>query len=155
MILAARFIFIVERSWKNMYFHPKLAWPPATYDVISHSHSNWSSLNFSQNVCEGWMNSYWKLQVLMFYPLGKKFRKTLWGASTPRPLYVRGLIYSWKWRLVEAVWRCSLFLAQMDWKLIGIMKFEISIMYILCTIKFANITDFTFKSGQSFLSLTN
>ena len=30
-----------------MYFHPKLAWPPATYDVISRSHSNWPSLNLS------------------------------------------------------------------------------------------------------------
>ena len=63
--------FIVERSWKNMYFHPKLAWPPATYDVISHNHSNWPSLNSSQNLGEGWMNSHWKRQVLMFYPLGK------------------------------------------------------------------------------------
>ena len=30
---------------------------------------------------EGWMNSYWKRQVLMFYPLGKKLRKTLWGGG--------------------------------------------------------------------------
>ena len=27
-----------------MYFHPKLAWPPATYDVIARNHSNWPSL---------------------------------------------------------------------------------------------------------------
>ena len=71
MISASRFIFIVERSWKNMYFHPKLAWPPATYDVISRNHSNWTSLNSSQNLGEGWTNSHWKRQEQMFYPLGK------------------------------------------------------------------------------------
>ena len=75
MILAATFAFIVERSWQNMYFHPKMAWPPATYDVISCNHSNWPSLNLSQNVREGWTNSYWKRQVLTFYPLGKNSEK--------------------------------------------------------------------------------
>ena len=84
MILATRFTFIVERSWKNMYFHPKLAWPPATYDVISRNHSNWPSLNLSQNVREGWTNRYWKRHVLMFYPRGKKLKKNL-GGSTPFP----------------------------------------------------------------------
>ena len=34
MILATPFAFIVKRNWKNMYFHPKMAWPPANYDVI-------------------------------------------------------------------------------------------------------------------------
>ena len=67
-----------------MYFHPKLAWPSATYDVISRNHSNWPSLNLSQNVCQGWMNGYWKRYVLMFYPLGKKLRKTLWGGGGGR-----------------------------------------------------------------------
>ena len=69
MILATRFTFIVERSWKNMHFHQKLAWPPSTYDVISRNHSNWPALNSSQNLREGWTNSQWKRQVLMFYPL--------------------------------------------------------------------------------------
>ena len=32
---------------KNMQFHSKMAWPPATYDVVSGSHSNRPSLNFS------------------------------------------------------------------------------------------------------------
>ena len=49
MILATRSAFIVERSWKNMYLHPKMAWSPATYDVISCNHSNWPSLKLSQN----------------------------------------------------------------------------------------------------------
>ena len=44
----------VERSWKNKYFQSKMACPPATYDVISHNHSNWPSLNLPQNVREGW-----------------------------------------------------------------------------------------------------
>ena len=32
-----------------MHFHSKMAWPPATYDIISRNHSNWPSLNLSQN----------------------------------------------------------------------------------------------------------
>ena len=94
MILATRFTFIVERSWKNMYFHPKLAWPPATYDVISHNHSNWPSLNLSQKSLEGWTKSYWKRQVLVFYSLGEKVRKTLErvASTSPPPLFFRGLI---------------------------------------------------------------
>ena len=72
MILATKFTFIVEKSWKNMYFHPKFARLPSTYDVIARD-SNWSSLNLSlsQNVRDGLTNSTWKRQVLMFYPLGK------------------------------------------------------------------------------------
>ena len=85
MILATRFTFIVERRWKNMYFYLKLAWPPAAYDVISRNHSNWPSLNLSQSVREGWMNSYWKRQVLMFYPLGENSQKPYWGHPPPLP----------------------------------------------------------------------
>ena len=84
-------------SWKKLKkhtSHSKTAWPPATYDVISRNHSNWSSLNLSQNAREGLTNSYRKLQVLMFYRLGKKCRKTLGGGCQPppSPLYVQGLI---------------------------------------------------------------
>ena len=55
-----------------MYFHPKFARLPSTYDVIARD-SNWSSLNLSlsQNVRDGLTNSTWKRQVLMFHPLGK------------------------------------------------------------------------------------
>ena len=94
MIIATRFTFIVERGWKNMYFHPKLAWPPATYDVVSRNHSNWLSLNLSQNVRKGWMNSYWKRQVMMFYFLRKNSEKP-YGRWMP-PLYVPGLRRNWK-----------------------------------------------------------
>ena len=41
MILATRFTFVVEKSWRNMYFHSKMAWPPPAYDVISRNHRNW------------------------------------------------------------------------------------------------------------------
>ena len=34
-ISSTSFTFIVERSWKNMHFHSKMDWPPATYDAIS------------------------------------------------------------------------------------------------------------------------
>ena len=37
---------------------------------------------------KGWTNSYWKRQVLMFYPVGKKSKKPRGVASTP-PLLVR------------------------------------------------------------------
>ena len=43
------FTFIVERSWKDMHFHTKKGWSPATYDVISRNRSNWPSLHLSQN----------------------------------------------------------------------------------------------------------
>ena len=75
MILATRFTFIVEGSLRNMYFHPKLAWPPVAYNVLTRYHSNLPSLNVSQNVHEGWINSYWKRQVQMFYPLGENSQK--------------------------------------------------------------------------------
>ena len=65
-----------------MYFHPKLAWPPATLDIISRNHSNW--LKLSQNVRGGWTSSYWKRQVLMFYPLGKDSEKG-YGSWHPPP----------------------------------------------------------------------
>ena len=42
----------VERSWKNMHSHSKMAWPSAIYDVISRIHNNWPSLNLSQSACE-------------------------------------------------------------------------------------------------------
>ena len=61
-----------------------MAWPPATYDIISRNHNNWPSLNSSQNLREGWTNSYWKRQVLMFYPLGKKTQKN--PTPSPNPL---------------------------------------------------------------------
>ena len=75
-----------------MYTHPKLAWSLATYDVIYRNHSNWSSLNLSQNLLKGGANSYWKRQVLMFYPLGKN-SETLyggWGGG-----YLGGLRTDW------------------------------------------------------------
>ena len=75
MILATRFTFIVEGSLRNMYFHPKLAWPPVAYNVLTRYHSNLPSLNLSQNVHEGWINSYWKRQVQTFYPLGENLEK--------------------------------------------------------------------------------
>ena len=77
-----------------MYFRPKLAWPPAIDNAISRNHSNWPSLNLSQNLREVWANSYWKRQVLMFYPLGKDSEKPKGDGippPLPPPLYVRGL----------------------------------------------------------------
>ena len=60
----------------------------------SHNHRNGPLPNLTQNMCEGWTNSYWKHQVLMLYPL-RENSENLMGrgvASNPPPLYVRGLI---------------------------------------------------------------
>ena len=69
-----------------MYFHSNMAWPPATYDVISRNHitnhNNWPSLNLSQNVREWWTNSYWKREVLTFYPLGMPSRPQAYNAQS-------------------------------------------------------------------------
>ena len=78
--------FYVGKSWKNVYFHSKMAWPPPTNDVISRNHKNWPLLNLTQNAREGWTNSYWKHQVLMFYLLGENSEKPYGVASTPPPL---------------------------------------------------------------------
>ena len=77
--------FYVGKSWKNVYFHWKMAWPPPTYDVISRNHKNWPLLNLTQNAHEGWTNSYWKHQVLTFYPLGENSEKPYRVASAPPP----------------------------------------------------------------------
>ena len=44
---------------------------------------------------EGWMNSYRKRQVLMFYPLGKNLENLMGGGGgeCPPSLYVWGLSY--------------------------------------------------------------
>ena len=87
-----------EKSHENeVVFYPKMAWPPATYDFKSRNHSNWPSLNLSQNVRERWTNSYWKRQVVMvmFYPVRKTQKKKKLtgrgGGVHPLSLYVRGL----------------------------------------------------------------
>jgi len=55
-----------------------------TYDVISRKHSNWPSLNLSQNVREGWTNSYWRKEKAQKNPRG--------GGAPPPPPYVRGVL---------------------------------------------------------------
>ena len=82
--------FYCWKSWKNMYFHPKVAWPPATYDVISRNHSKWPSLNLSQNLCEGWTN-----RCFILY---EKTKKTLWGLGSSHPPPVRARVkFKPKW----------------------------------------------------------
>ena len=61
-----------------MCFQSQMAWPPPTYDVITRNHRNGPSPNLTQNVREGWTNSYWKHPVLEFYPLGENSEKPLW-----------------------------------------------------------------------------
>ena len=40
------------RCWRPVT-STTMTWPPATYYVIPRDHRNWSSLNLSQNACEG------------------------------------------------------------------------------------------------------
>ena len=78
-----------------MYLHPKVAWPPATYDVISRKHSNGPSLNLSQNLCEGWMNSYARCWCFILY---EKIKKNLMGVGMlPRPLVRARVKFKPKW----------------------------------------------------------
>ena len=96
------YFYCLKKLKKQVFsFKIGLSTAPATYGVIYGSHSNWPSLNLSQNLREEWANSYWKRQALLFYPLGKKTQKNLMkGASmpppppAPPPFYVRGLILS-------------------------------------------------------------
>ena len=117
MILTTSFTFIVEWSWKNMHVHPKLAWLPATYDVISRNHSNWLSLNVTQNLREGWANSYWKRQVLIYYPLGKISEGLMgWGwHPTSLPLLVRPRVKKSFSRIVGAWYWKSAILSTAPW----------------------------------------
>ena len=61
-----------------MYFHPKMAWPPSIYDVISRNHSNWPSRNLSQNVRKGWTNSYCvRCWCFILWEKKKKLKKSV------------------------------------------------------------------------------
>ena len=82
MILSTRFTSIVERSWKNMSFHPKMAWPPATYDIISQNDSNLLSLNLSQKCARDERTATENVRCWCFI-LQEKTQKTL----CPPPLY--------------------------------------------------------------------
>ena len=90
--------FYCWKSWKNMYFQSKRAWPPPTYDVITRNHRHGPSPNLTQNVCEGWTNSYGKRQVLKFYPLEENSDKPYGGGggggTTPRSHFVRPRVKS-------------------------------------------------------------
>ena len=68
-----------------------MAWPPATYDVISRNHSNRFSPNLRQNVSKGYAYSYWKRHVADEKSSRKNWRKTLQGWHPPPLVYARGL----------------------------------------------------------------
>ena len=64
-----------------------MGFPPNWLDhplLMTNRDSNWPSLNLSQNLREGWTNSCWKRQVLMFYPQGKNSGKP-YGGIHPTP----------------------------------------------------------------------
>ena len=68
-----------------MYFNPKMAWPPATYDVISRNHSNWPSLNLSQKVRKGWKKQLVKTSGTDVLSSREKLRKTSGEGGIPPP----------------------------------------------------------------------
>ena len=101
--------FYCWKKSKKHVFSPKIGMLYATYDVISGNHSNRPTLNMSQNLCEGWTTSYWKRQVLIFYPLGKNSEKLYgWKRCTlpppPPPCTGGGLYIS----AVSSCWTVSL-----------------------------------------------
>ena len=70
-----------------------MAWPPATYDVISRNHSHWPSLNLSQK--EGLNEQLLKTLGANVLSSRKKLRKTLQeggGGIHPQPCTSEGLI---------------------------------------------------------------
>ena len=81
---------------KNMHFHSKMAWPPATYDIISRNHSNWPSLNLSQNGASDKQTATENFRCWCFIVKEKK-KKNLGGMAAAPPhlyMYVRGLRYT-------------------------------------------------------------
>ena len=99
MTLATRFTFIIERSWKNMYFHQN--WLDhlllmMSYLVTIATDHHYTCLKMCTR--DEWTATenvrYW------CFILNEKTQKNLiGGASTPPPpLYVRGLIY-WTWAI--------------------------------------------------------
>ena len=82
-------------SFKEVEKHSRLLlknWPPATYDVITCNHSNWSSLNLSLHV---------RVRVIMFVTDGRKSslmaKRHL--APNPRAVYFIKIIFFLKFRL--------------------------------------------------------
>ena len=61
-----------------------MAWKPTTYDSISRNHTNWSSLNLSENVSQEQTNSYWERQLLRLDLQGQT-QKNLNGGWHPPP----------------------------------------------------------------------
>ena len=53
--------------------------------AFSPAPNSWPPLNLNQNAREGWKNSYWKHQVLIFYPLGKNSEKPYGGVGGIHP----------------------------------------------------------------------
>ena len=99
IFLATRLTFIVERSWKNIYFHPKMAWAPATYDVISRNHSNWLVLNLSQNVHEDELTATENVRC-WYLPPGKNSEKPLGGEGVgihPSIICIPPFLFCWFW----------------------------------------------------------
>ena len=85
MILATRFAFIVARTRKNTYFHQKMAWPPATYDVISCNHSNWQSLKLVLKCVGGMNEQLLKTSGANVLSPRKNSEEPYGGGGTPTP----------------------------------------------------------------------
>ena len=68
-----------------MHFHSKMAWPPATYDIISRNHSNWPSLNLSQNGASDKQTATENFRCWCFI-VKEKNQKNLRGGWQPHPL---------------------------------------------------------------------
>ena len=67
----------------DMYFHAKLTWLSASYDVISRNRGNWPSLNVSQNLCEGGTISLWKRGFTLSDGVFKSSKTFTPGSTSP------------------------------------------------------------------------
>ena len=84
LLLETFYMFFHWTTVKNTHFYSKMAWPHATYDILSRYHSNRLSPNLTK-MCLKVNEQLLKTAYANNKCCWRNRRKTLWG------LYVRGL----------------------------------------------------------------
>ena len=86
IISSTSFTSTVEKSWENMRFHSKMAWPPATYEVISPYHSKYSKLvsKFAQRINEQLQKTSSALRFIVYKKKNQKALLALANATVSK-----------------------------------------------------------------------
>ena len=77
LLLVAVYMLFALKNGENTHFYPKLAWPHATYDVISRYHRNRLSPNFTKMFLK---------DMLIIHAVEEIGEKPLGEWHPPRPL---------------------------------------------------------------------